>query len=47
MDGNPVDQRSPGNDSLAMVDAITMINRAADLCFSNKFLQAKAELEPW
>ncbi|XP_078354114.1 tetratricopeptide repeat protein 39B-like [Oculina patagonica] len=30
-----------------MVDAIKMINRAADLCFSNKFLQAKSELEPW
>lgn len=38
---------SSGNDSLAMADAIMMINRAADLCFSNKFLQAKAELEPW
>ena len=38
---------SPGDDSLVMADAITMINRAADLCFSNKFLQAKAELEPW
>lgn len=38
---------SPDNDSLAMADAIKMINKAADLCFSNKFLQAKAELEPW
>ncbi|KAJ7383870.1 Tetratricopeptide repeat protein 39B [Desmophyllum pertusum] len=48
MDGNTVDQRSPENNSgLAMADAIGMINRAADLCFANKFLQAKTELEPW
>jgi len=33
--------------SLAMTEAIHMINKAAELCFSNKFLQAKDELEPW
>ena len=30
-----------------MAEAVKMINRAYDLCFSNKFLQAKAEVEPW
>ena len=30
-----------------MTEAIHMINKAAELCFSNKFLQAKDELEPW
>nr|XP_058942050.1 tetratricopeptide repeat protein 39B-like isoform X1 [Pocillopora verrucosa] len=30
-----------------MVEAAKMITKAYDLCFSNKFLQAKADIEPW
>ena len=35
------------NDSLTMAEAVKMITKAYDLCFSNKFLQAKADIEPW
>ena len=30
-----------------MAEAVKMITKAYDLCFSNKFLQAKADIEPW
>ena len=37
---------STDNDSPTMTEAIKMITKAYDLCFSNKFLQAKADIEP-
>ncbi|CAH3115651.1 unnamed protein product, partial [Pocillopora meandrina] len=47
MDGTVVYQSSTDNDSPTMTEAIKMITKAYDLCFSNKFLQAKADIEPW
>ena len=33
--------------SLSVAKAIPMINRTAELCFTNNFIQAMKELEPW
>lgn len=36
-----------GKYSLNISEAVEMIYRAAELCFSNKFIEAKDQLEPW
>ena len=36
-----------GENSLNISEAMEMIYRAAELCFSNKFIEAKDQLEPW
>ena len=36
-----------GENSLNISEAMEMIYRATELCFSNKFIEAKDQLEPW
>lgn len=42
-----MDKTSRNKSSLSVAKAIPMINRTAELCFTNNFIQAKKELEPW
>jgi len=42
-----MDKTSRSKSSLSVTKAIPMINRTAELCFTNNFIQAKKELEPW